>query len=240
MNRCRRSLILSFLAVACAAPAASAGLVTWEFGGVITAVDDPLGIATGLVDVGSPFSGSFTFDPTTPDTHPDLPRLGRFNNAIVDLDGVVGNLAFSGAGTFNSIRVFDRIAWAETDSYNISVVDLMTPMLGETSDLSFILQDSTGEVFSDDSLPAIPPHFDSTFFRLQTASENVVLTGEITSVVPEPSALVLLVVGVVPFLLRKSHRRRGGRPIPFLSVLLVLGSVSGVASAQWSGADRRR
>jgi len=46
--------------------ATRAGPVTWEFGGVVTSVYDPEGLFGGVVSVGTPFSGYYTFESDTP------------------------------------------------------------------------------------------------------------------------------------------------------------------------------
>ncbi|MGD2111093.1 MAG: hypothetical protein PVI86_17080, partial [Phycisphaerae bacterium] len=47
---------------------ANAALITWEFGGRITSVHDVNDVLGGQVSVGTPFSGSFAFESTTPDS----------------------------------------------------------------------------------------------------------------------------------------------------------------------------
>lgn len=204
MYKKKNSLIVSFLAIACTGSLASAGLVTWDFTGVITAVTDPNGMVTGSVDIGTPFSGSVTFETTTPDTAPGDVTLGTYDGAITDLSGSVNTLNFFGAGVFNSIHVDD--SGAPGDTITLLAALLNTPSLGETSSVGFAVADSTGDMFANDSLTGEVPVFEFGIFILETESQSLHLDGTITSIVPEPASLVLLAAGAVPALWRRRKR----------------------------------
>ena len=57
---------------------ARAELVTWGFSGEIDSVLDSENVLEGAVTVGTPFSGRFTFETTTPDDNPSNPGLGEY------------------------------------------------------------------------------------------------------------------------------------------------------------------
>ena len=238
MNRCAPLyLAIACLGLAMMTKTASGGFVTWEFGGVITSVDDPLDILGGSIMLGTPFSGSFTFESTTPDSEPNNPSVGSYDDAIVALSGHIGALEFFGAGLFNTIRVFDEPSGFGSDSYSVSVTDLGTPFFGETSDFFLGFEDSTRSAFASDSLPIAPfdlNAFDNSFFSLQTASEQVRLEGTVTSLVPEPATLGLLGMGTVVLLRRRFRRPRNVLPA-FVALVTVLFLAPYPSYAQWVG-----
>ena len=76
MNRGRTlAVLVAGLALGCVVNQVSGGLVTWEFAGEITLVRDPDNFLAGAVTVGSPFSGSYTFESATPDSETGFSRL---------------------------------------------------------------------------------------------------------------------------------------------------------------------
>ena len=212
--------------------------VTWEFAGEITSVRDDDDRLAGAVTVGSPFSGSFTFESTTPDSSPDNPGLGEYANAVLSVSGEVAGMPFLGSGDlFSAISIFDGPFGFTFDSYNIDILDIDTDFLGETSDFSFTVRDSTGTALSTDSLLRSPPDlasFDLRNFTLTTQSEAVGLAGEITFLTPEPTTLVLLALAALAGIRRV--RRRAARVL-MLIVLTGLLPLTWTAEtlAQWTG-----
>jgi len=59
-------------------------LITFAFEGDITSVTDRDGILGGQVQVGDTFSGSYTFESTTPDSNPHV-RFGYYADAITSV-----------------------------------------------------------------------------------------------------------------------------------------------------------
>lgn len=189
--------------------------VTWEFAGAITFVSDENDFLGGAVTVGSAFSGSYTFESTTPDGSPDDPTRGTYSDAITTLSGQVGTVSFFGAvGTVNRLTIFDDLSISDSDQYGISV-DI--ELLGKTVVFRWILFDATASVFSDDSLPLSPPDLGSFYTRrLDIFSESETnpffLSGQLTSLVPEPGMLLLLGVGALA--LAKRGYTRSGKTVP--------------------------
>lgn len=171
---------------------ADGGLITWEFAGQITEVRDIDGSLGGVFNIGTLFSGQYTFESTTPDSSPS-PDVGRYEGAVTSVFGIIGEVPFFDfPGLEGLIRVSDNFGG---DSY--SVIDA-TEFLGAPVEFSLFLNDSTGAIFSGDSLLFTPPALsalDSTFFLLELEPDGDALIGELTILIPEPGTLVLMVVG---------------------------------------------
>lgn len=75
---------------------AKGALVTWQFAGEITSVVDRNNLLDGAITVGTPFSGSYTFESTTPDLDPKNTGNGRYDDAITSVSGIIGDLTFGG------------------------------------------------------------------------------------------------------------------------------------------------
>ena len=169
--------------------------VTWEFAGEITSVRDDDGLLGEAVPVGSPFSGSYTFESTT---EPTSPGGGFYDDALITASGTVGEVGFVGfVGFSNFLLVANVEPGSGSDHYQV-----LTPveLLGEVAGFWLTLEDSTGTVFSSNALPVSPPrleYFDPSEFRLSANSEAFVVTGEITALVPEPGTLLLLLLGAL-------------------------------------------
>jgi hypothetical protein len=177
--------------------------VTWEFAGEVTFVSDRSDFLGGAVTVGDPFSGSFTFESTTPDRDPKDPIFGIYLNALSSVSGEAGGVQFSGplSGTGDILTVTTVINDHPTfhDTYGIrAFVDLLgAPVMFEWS---FRARD--GAIFSDDSLPVVPPDLallDTARLELFSESAPFVGTigGDITLLVPEPGTLCLLTLAAI-------------------------------------------
>ena len=190
--------------------AVRAGPVTWEFAGEITFVRDDDNFLGGAVSVGTPFSGLFTFESTTPDSDPDEPRRGRYGDAITVISGQVGGLGFlNPAGAINFVEIKDGFSSPSLDSL---LASSKVEFLTEPLDFSIILLDNTGTVFPNDFLPLSPPELDSfnrALFGIGDLSETIPLSlrGEVTSLVPEPGTLIFLGIGIFAVITRgRAHR----------------------------------
>ncbi len=189
------------------ASSATASLITWEFAGEITSVFDENDLFAGTVFVGSPFSGSFTFESTTPDSSPTNPSSGFYVDAITLVSGRVGGFSFLGpTDSGASFHVSNDNPANGFDGFSVGApVDLF----GETSRMSLLFTDITGAIFDRDSLPNLPPALDlldPARFRLSTPVETFDLFGQITLLVPDPGTAALLGVGALA-LVRRRHTR---------------------------------
>ncbi len=200
--RYTKAILLVSLSFGVIAPSRVIGSpVTWEFTGQLTSVRDVDGSLEGVFNVGMPFSGEYTFESTTPDSFPDAPDRGLYEGAVTSVSGAVGNVPFFELPTFTGrIRVSDTLG---ADGYR---VDAATEFLGAPVSFSLSLGDSTGNVFSDDSLPLAPPQFnafDSSSFVVELEPDGDALIGELTALVPDPGTLLLMVVSVLFVIRRK-------------------------------------
>ncbi len=160
--------------------------------------------------VGSPFSGLYTFESTTPDSDPGEPRRGLYNDAIREVEGYVGTYHLQGpVGSTTLVSVVDL----QRSLYDEYLVSAPVEFGGVTLDFAVQLFDSSGEALEGDSLPLVPPVlslFDLPRFLIFDQSEAIPLTvrGELRSLVPEPGTLVSLAIGV----LIATTRRRAAFP----------------------------
>lgn len=221
--------LLSFLSTVRGGP------VTWQFTGEITRVSDPLNLLGGGVEVGSPFSGSYTFESSIPDSQPD-PRQGIYNGAVVDVSGIVGVVPFSGphASRVNRFRIDDATGGFERDHYALQVG---ITFVGQTLDFELFMVGGHTSALLNDALPILPPDLNLFEFRGLGISDTleqvpILIDATLTSVVPEPTMIVMLLVGAVcaSAVSRKRRCIPGARRHPRaivgpLSVILVLLSV---------------
>ena len=185
-------------------------LITFEFAGEVTYVQDDNALLPDGVGLGSSFSGSYTFESTTPDSSPDRPTSGLYEGAIVAVAGEVGHVVFAGpTGTHNSISVLNDFIPGGFDHY---AADAYVDFLSKTLKFSVTFRDESGTVFLDDSLPLFPPPRESlgpVGFWLNASSEEFSMRGEVISLVPEPGTVVLVGLGVL-LARRRARTRTGG------------------------------
>jgi hypothetical protein len=99
-----RTLACAALAVlgAVLATPAAAGTVTGTYVGIVTNVDVPV---NSQIAVNDPFSFTFSYDDTTPDSDPQ-PFVGRYYSTTMTASGTIGSFAFSaGGGSNDSVSV---------------------------------------------------------------------------------------------------------------------------------------
>ncbi|MFQ5494693.1 MAG: PEP-CTERM sorting domain-containing protein, partial [Phycisphaerae bacterium] len=180
---------------------AAASPVTWSFAGRITRVQDDDNLLQGAIGIGTPFFGQYTFESATPDAFPANARLGRYIGALLGVSGRIGELDF-----FEVPESLSFINVIDDDPIDNHVVSGSTGFLGTTVSFVTSFSDSGGTLISDDSLLLVPPRFDligSTGFRIQNPSQRLVLIGGLTSLVPEPGSLVLLMAGCTVLALQR-------------------------------------
>jgi hypothetical protein len=210
-------LLLSLGGVAQAAP------VTLGFTGEVTQdplldPDDPFG---GSIAFGTLFSGTYTFESTTPDgdvsanggsyTSPSPPGV---------LSVTIGGNLFTALDLLNIGVAND---FAGSDFYSVFAQDTGAP---DTFDVSLTLQDTDGTVLGGPALLTNAPTFAafelSTLFLDGLFSDNQVqILGRLTSLtcvdgcvpgggtgtpVPAPAALILIGAGLAAFILRPRRR----------------------------------
>jgi hypothetical protein len=178
----------------------SADVVTYAFTGTVDTVSslDPFNPFPQQPDFGTPFSGTYTFDSAAPNQIIGDPKTGTYASSggsfgmTFSLGGL--NLAYSGV----VISVEDNY-FPTTDAYFASHFETSVDSVKPTGvELSMALTDYTGAVFSDNSLPLLPPPLaafqSETLFFTDTLTDSfgnadqVELTGKIDSLteLPEP------------------------------------------------------
>ena len=197
------------LTLAFASERAMGYTVTWQFAGEIRFVRDPDNFLAGAVTVGSPFSGSYTFESDTPDTETGISRLGQYDGALTGVSGQVGSLPFTTPmDSDGMIEIQNDFSSSTLDTY---LATTRIQFVNETLDFAIWLLDGTGTAFTNDLLLLTPPDLDSfdvADFLLVDLSEDIVLSlrGGLTMLVPEPGTLILVSLGLV--LLDRFRSRR--------------------------------
>jgi len=169
--------------------------VTWEFAGDVRNVGDRDGVLPESVTVGAPFSGSFTFESTTPDSEQDDPTHGIYEGALTSLSGIFGDVPFASNGLFDVTVLNDTTLPDDSFIFVGSAV-----FLNRIVNTSFGLTDLNATIFSSDALPLVPPsldRLDSIVFGLNSQEEGIFIGGDVTSLVPEPGTLCLLALGAL-------------------------------------------
>jgi hypothetical protein len=207
---------------------ASAASVTFEFSGVVTEVFDPeyfpgdAGWIDASVGVGTPLTGSYTFDSAATDLDPNA-SIGRFHfPAPATMEIRVGNYTFRSGGVSSdrlAIIVEDGAAF---DGYTAGAIEMegFGPFPGGATSVGpflvgrWLLRGPTTQLSSAELPLAPPPLSGWTGNRVEVFLEGqdriFTIAGAVTSIVPEPgtggltgAALALLAV-----LKRASDRSR--------------------------------
>ncbi|MFQ5425006.1 MAG: hypothetical protein ACE5F9_13645 [Phycisphaerae bacterium] len=177
--------------------AVSGGLITFPFSGDFSAPTDFNGL-----NAATTFSGAYTFESLTPDGLPGDPTFGDYA-AVTSFSLNIGAFTFSSASiSFGGITVIDSVP----DDYEVTLSG--ANVVGDIVDASLLFSDIDGTVFSSDALPLTPPNL--TLFESAVFAATITPSGEfsrsvqgtITSVLPEPATLSLL-LALVPVAARR-------------------------------------
>ena len=183
-------------------------LVTWEFEGVLTFVNDYTGFLGPSVYVGAPFSGQLTFESSTPDTVPSDPRRGVYLGAGKALGGTIGDNLFI-ADPASSIDI--RVACDELGTGDDSIwIGTRIRISGQPIQFALTLIDDDGLMLPSDALPLEPPSLSLMDVRTMSMGSEplgLLIFGALTRLVPEPSSL-LLWTGIAYMMMRGSSRSR--------------------------------
>jgi hypothetical protein len=195
------------------APAARAATLTFGYAGVIDSVgdgadDDSFGF-TSVVEPGTAFTGTFTFDPAAADSIA-APSAGAYAASVLTLSLAGQTFTFPAGVAIATTNGFSSLG--PGDEYLVGASDA-------SATLSLRFTDLAGTLFDSDALPTVPFPLDGlvTFLFLQasTASDTLDVNGSISSLtceagceptpVPEPGMLALLAIGLGTL---RSGRRR--------------------------------
>jgi hypothetical protein len=215
-----KSLFVSLLLTALIGTA-NAVPVTYYFSG---ALNDPFG---NLV-VGTLFNGSFSYDDSQPLNTPFVSYRGDYE--YTNLSVTFGSTTVSDNGT-GVINVYNNPGYP-TDLFHLYTFSLAGALGGLTlaqgAGLQVVLQDLTGTVFNNPSIPSPNLAFadftpgNATFLQLQElfspdpSHQSVSARGELsfissTSPVPEPASLSLMLSGLAILASFKCSSKRRNR-----------------------------
>jgi hypothetical protein len=176
---------------------AIASPITFSFSGTLTTVSAPL---SGTFSPGQTISGTYTFESTTPDIAPGDPNFGGYFGANTNLSFVAGSYSgsFGGPG-FNATSV--GLSFGGVDIYQVNIpftganVGAATPV-----QFSLDIRDPDETALASDALLLTPP--DLALFEIRAITllfsegSSVIASVDSLQLVPEPSALLLLAVGI--------------------------------------------
>ncbi|MHC5538510.1 PEP-CTERM sorting domain-containing protein [Singulisphaera rosea] len=228
----RIAIALMFLTVVSAAHAEP---ITYNFSGTTERFDDIMG---GFADIpgGTPFSGSFTYDPQIPlidktpliaifgDTGDDPttkdygspllgpPLPGHVLNATMNVGGLPSFAIGSPVGGVISIRNDQMFGWPTplpSDTFILSVGD------PNGNWVEVKLADPTGQALASTALPSTLDLAKFSQASVEYKSAAGLVAGDITSLVPvnapEPSVFAILALGALGMVFRR-HKIRGRNP----------------------------
>ena len=222
-----RALGLAWAISLCLVPAlARAATIQIDFSGTVTTFEDD-GALDGSIGVGTPFSGSVTFDPSASDTNAAL-DVGTYDFPVPPnaLSFTAGSYTVTSLLSFGVDTVVDAGGLDPGDHVifqTSSDVSLSGTLSAELDGLAFNFRygDPDGGTLTSDALGDVPfglagwPSVEIVFivdvFDSETnESATAVVSGPVTSlsVVPEPSAWALLAIGSGLLGVRGSRQRR--------------------------------
>lgn len=166
-----------------------AAVIQYEFSGKVATVDD-LGPLHGLVQVGDSYTARFVLNTATPDEYPEDPNLGGYPGALGSL--VMDHISLSANG-----RV-DVGNWPLLDSVGFSSSDPGVMFY-------ITLKDPTATALTSDAIPAsflpfagFPESSLSVFWEPSPSKFSGSIDAVSITPIPEPSALRLIVLGLMP------------------------------------------
>lgn len=199
---------------------AHAAPVTYYFGGMLSHVETAL---TPHFAVGNAFSGSFTFDSSSPDLNPD-PLRGTYAPGPAFSAAVNGVQYSTTGGGSGSVGVDNNFGGYDTLGANSAqlLAEMQPEIGGYLPDLfNLVLQDSSSTAFNNDTLPLgglnlddfnvarfemgffLSPSVDHTllpfFASINGELSYISLTDPSNNLVSEPGSALLLVMGISAF-----------------------------------------
>jgi hypothetical protein len=185
-----------------AAPA-SAVVVSAYFEGVITEVNQNLGLDASVVP-GVPFWGTYAYDTeATTDDYPGDGGWGSYNfGTMQSLLIHIGNYDFESNDL--GILILDDVTGM--DLYQVASITAFTSGGVDWLKMGLGLQDLTGTALDTDELPETVPDlemFGSTVISLNAHAHEIGIRGNLTLLVPEPGTVLLLGLGAAVLVRRR-------------------------------------
>jgi len=197
-------LVMGGVFLACVRPI-NAELITIQIEAEVDTVEDEGNYLEGQILPGNIITGYYTYESTTPDTNP-LTNVGDYWHDSSPF-GI-----FLSVGDFNFETDLSNVDFlveivnnnAGIDAYIIHSYNNLSISEGKLVDhISWQLQDSTCDAFSNEYLPLIPPvlsEWDFNHLRIQGDKSNQFnINAHVTSAIPEPSTALLLIFGAALF-----------------------------------------
>jgi len=188
----RFTTAIAILALTFIAAHVHGAIITWEFAGEVTVVDDPQGTLGGRVQVGDPLAGTYTFDSTMPDAWPyEDPTYARYYSGASGIAVSIGNLMVNGPAPNCFMTVVNR---DDEDRLTVFGGGFESNEI-RIAEFAIGFRDLTASVFSSEALPLVPPDlndFSIHAFSLQGSAPDSSCTvqfqfgGTISSFTPEP------------------------------------------------------
>ncbi len=191
----------------CTLPA-EATLITIEIEAEVDHVNDRLNLLEGRINVGDIITGSYTYESTTPDSNP-LPFVGDYWQS----DPASGISLNAGGFEFKTdpadikflVEIGDN-SQSGDDYYISSYNNVPFRDVVAVNQISWHLGDPTGTALSSIALPTTAPvldDWDSNYLYINGGPRggDFIITGHVTSAVPEPATLLLF--SLVALFLRK-------------------------------------
>ena len=187
---------------------AHAGPITISFSGIVTQV--PIDDLYMDIGAGDQIFGNYTFESSATDLIPGDPESGSYLSVgppygmTVTISGHVFN-------AFDSLNI--GILNSFVDQYTITAVGA-----GGSLVLEFLLQDNSGSVFSDDSLPLAPPqpalmtildfHLHEVADPGETQVDGQITSFDAVSEIPEPATSLLALISMAGLMAAANFKRR--------------------------------
>jgi hypothetical protein len=193
--------IAAGVALSLAARPTQAELITWQFGGEITSINDPGSVWSGKLQVGDLFTGEYVIDSATPDSSPSS-TVGRYRSPNASMIVTLGGVEITVPSTVSELTV-----WNDSDNH-WDGIDFTGATFSSGSwrvdELFTFVRDRSCTAFSSDQLPVQVfdmNQFDYRSFGLSGwygSSQRFVLQGTTTYLmVPEPATLgVTIMMGL--------------------------------------------
>jgi hypothetical protein len=195
----------------CCGGLARAELITIAISGQVTKVSDKYNRFGGQISVGTPITGTYTYDSATLDSNPSL-TVGDYRNynSSTGISLYIGEYAFkTNPASVNFLVEVCNNQPLGSDSYLLHSQNNLP--LSDGTPVQYIrwqLDDPTGTILSSDALPLTSPDLSKwqSWFGLSIGTDrNFGITATITSATPEPATAFLFGLGLI--LARKKLRR---------------------------------
>lgn len=206
-----KRMVILVLGVLFICSAASGEIITIGIEGVVDGVGDPDNYLEGKVTVGSTITGWYIFDSDRPDQDwllgEESPKVGRYHHfeAPYGMFLTVGGFEFQTDPTNVNFLIEISNNNTSSDDYLVKSSNNLPLYNGvEVDTIKWWLNDSSGNVFSNDSLPSTAPDLsqwlDSNIFSVGK-DRAYGFSGYITNayVIPEPSTILLFGLGAIFF-----------------------------------------